>query len=300
MYLPLDKKFVNIGHETLAYVQHGQGKEVVVMLHGNSSSSLHYEPLIRHFDPDYTLYAPDLRGFGDSTYDNRFDSLEELADDVIKFIEKLHLGPVYLVGWSAGGAIAQAVAGERPDLVKKLVLLASGSPKGYPVFKKGAKNEILIGEIYNSKEELATDPVQVVPLLHILETKNATMMSYIWDLTIYNVGKKPDFDAAPHFIQESLKQRCLVDIDWALCKFNISHEPGFYGPGSGLIDRVVAPILVLWGDKDLMINRFMVDEIQRLYKNKVTLITYEDCGHSPIADRPEEVAMNLRNFFKKK
>ena len=36
----MEKKFVSIGNETLAYLDEGQG-DVVLMLHGNMSSSVH-------------------------------------------------------------------------------------------------------------------------------------------------------------------------------------------------------------------------------------------------------------------
>ena len=75
----MEKKFVNIGAETLAYLDEGQG-EVVLMIHGNMSSSVHYEPLISRISDQSRCVAVDLRGFGDSTYNNRFDTLEELAE----------------------------------------------------------------------------------------------------------------------------------------------------------------------------------------------------------------------------
>ena len=77
----MEKKYVNIGAETLAYLDEGQG-EVVLMIHGNMSSSVHYQPLISRIKDHYRCIAVDLRGFGDSTYNNRFDTLAELAEDV--------------------------------------------------------------------------------------------------------------------------------------------------------------------------------------------------------------------------
>ena len=77
----MEKKYISIGNETIAYLDEGTGP-VVVMVHGNMSSSVHYEPLITRIKDKYRCVALDLRGFGDSSYNNRFDTLEELADDV--------------------------------------------------------------------------------------------------------------------------------------------------------------------------------------------------------------------------
>ena len=54
----MEKKFVSIGNETLAYLDEGQG-DVVLMLHGNMSSSIHYEPLISRTDWN-TMNTPNL------------------------------------------------------------------------------------------------------------------------------------------------------------------------------------------------------------------------------------------------
>ena len=94
----MEKKFINIGAETLAYLDEGRG-DVVLMIHGNMSSSVHYEPLIQRISDRYRCIAVDLRGFGDSSYNNRFDTLEELADDVSAFLDALEIPSVYLVGW---------------------------------------------------------------------------------------------------------------------------------------------------------------------------------------------------------
>ena len=56
-------------------------------------------------------------------------SFEEMADDVIEAIESLE-PPVDLLGASTGGAIALHVAAARPDLVRRLVLVISGSTAG--------------------------------------------------------------------------------------------------------------------------------------------------------------------------
>ena len=68
------------------------------------------------------------------------------------------------------------LAANYPRLVKKLVLIASTTHKGYPVYKKDAKGNQLVGECYASPEEMAKDPVQVAPLLGIMATQNVEFM----------------------------------------------------------------------------------------------------------------------------
>ena len=48
----MEKKYVNIGAETLAYLDEGQG-EVVLMIHGNMSSSALYQFTVKMTIKDY-------------------------------------------------------------------------------------------------------------------------------------------------------------------------------------------------------------------------------------------------------
>ena len=131
----MEKKYISIGKETIAYLDEGTGP-AVVMVHGNMSSSVHYEPLISRIKDSYRCIALDLRGFGDSTYNERFDTLEELADDVNLFTEALGLDSYYLVGWSNGGGVSLKLCAKHPHKVKKFFDIEGAGLKGYPVFKK--------------------------------------------------------------------------------------------------------------------------------------------------------------------
>ena len=177
----MEKKYISIGHETLAYLDEGQGP-VVVMVHGNMSSSIHYEPLITRIKDKFRCIAVDLRGFGDSSYNNRFDTLEELADDVNAFTEALGLDSYYLVGWSNGGGVSLRLCAKYPEKVKKFFDIEGAGLKGYPVYKK--ENYQSTGKPYASKDEMATDPIQVVPALNCFEKGDAATMTAIWDATI--------------------------------------------------------------------------------------------------------------------
>ena len=131
----MEKKYISIGKETLAYLDEGQG-DVVLMVHGNMSSSVHYGPLIDRIKDKYRCVAVDLRGFGDSSYNERFDTLEELADDVALFIDALELGSVYLIGWSNGGGVSLKLCAKYTEKINKFFDIEGAGLKGYPLYKK--------------------------------------------------------------------------------------------------------------------------------------------------------------------
>jgi 3-oxoadipate enol-lactonase/4-carboxymuconolactone decarboxylase len=79
----------------------------------------------------YRFLLYDKRGHGLSTCQGG-DRLEEHVDDLIQLLDGLGLQQVYLCGLSVGGMIAQGVASKRSDLVKALILCATGHRIGTP------------------------------------------------------------------------------------------------------------------------------------------------------------------------
>lgn len=289
----MEKKFMNIGSETLAYLDEGQG-DVVLMIHGNMSSGVHFEPLIYRLRDQFRCIAVDLRGFGDSTYNNRFDTLAELAEDVNLMLDKLEIPSVYLVGWSNGGGVSLKLCALHPEKVKKFFDIEGASHKGYPLFVKDEKFQST-GKPYENKEHLATDPLSVAPMIPVFEKKDAAMMSAVWDATIYTVAK-PTKEDNERWISETLKQRNLVDLDWALASLNMSDEFTPYGAGDGSIHQVTCPVALTMGEKDIVVPSYMVMENFNALPN-AKLLPYENCGHSPMVDCPDRLAADVKEFF---
>ena len=291
----MEKKFVSIGNETIAYLDEGQGP-AVVMVHGNMSSSVHYEPLISRIKDKYRCIALDLRGFGDSSYNNRFDTLEELADDVNLFTDAIGVDSFYLVGWSNGGGVSLKLCAKYPHKVKKFFDIEGAGLKGYPLYKK--ENYQSTGKPYANKEEMATDPVQVGPVLSIFDKKDSAMMTAIWDATIYTVNK-PTTEQNELWMAETLKQRNLVDLDWALATLNMSEEYTPYGKGDGTIKNIKCPVALTMAEKDIVVPDYMVLDNYNALGSLATLLPYENCGHSPMVDCPDKLAKDVVEFFEK-
>ena len=289
----MEKKFISIGTETLAYLDEGQGP-VVVMVHGNMSSSVHYEPLITRIKDKYRCIAVDLRGFGDSSYNNRFDTLEELADDVAAFTDALGIDSFYLVGWSNGGGVSLRLCAKYPEKVKKFFDIEGAGLKGYPLYKK--ENYQSTGKPYANKEEMAGDPMQVAPVLGIFAKGDAAMMTAIWDATIYTVNK-PTREQNDLWMSETLKQRNLVDLDWALATLNMSDEYTPYGKGDGSIKNIKCPVALTMAEKDIVVPDYMVLDNYNALGSLATLLPYENCGHSPMVDCPDKLAEDVCKFF---
>lgn len=114
-----------IGDLTVFYVEQGSGQPVV-LVHGNTSSSVWWEYTLARLGDAYHVVAPDLRGRGDTGGPAAGFTIETLADDVRGLVEHLALGPAHFVGHSLGSDVVLQYALDHPDDVKSLVLLNPG------------------------------------------------------------------------------------------------------------------------------------------------------------------------------
>jgi pimeloyl-ACP methyl ester carboxylesterase len=108
----------------LAYDDAGTGPLVVAVPGMGDLRTTYDELRTALLAAGYRVVTTDLRGHGDSgagfvTYGD-----EATADDVVALVEHLGAGPAVLVGNSMGASAAAVVAGDRPDLVRALVLLS--------------------------------------------------------------------------------------------------------------------------------------------------------------------------------
>jgi 2-hydroxy-6-oxonona-2,4-dienedioate hydrolase len=294
MHLP--KQMIALPNgETLAYVQAGTGERVLVLIHGNLSSSYHWLPLIDVLKDQYTIYAFDLRGMGDSTYQNRFDDLGALASDISLALDALLIKKYVVAGWSAGGGVAMLLA-SRDQRVEKLILLASMSYKGLPVYRKDQDGKILFGSTYSTKEALAQDKIQVMPILQAVAKQDEAYMKWLWQAVIYTVNQ-PDASFNDILIKESLKQRNLVDLDWAIMHFNIGAGKTDYAQGNLEIKKINVPVLSIWGRQDKTVWEAMVRETAFVLGQLCSLKIYDQCGHSPVTDQLAQLSQDIQAFI---
>lgn len=272
------KTLVLSNGETIAYREAGSGSKTVVLVHGNMSSSVHFQTTMEALEKDYKVYAVDMRGFGDSSYNNELNSLRDFSEDIQLWVEALDLKDFNILGWSTGGGVVLELAADMPERVKKVFLLDSVGIKGYPMFKKDEKGQPILTQLITTKEEIKVDPVQVLPILTAYATRNKDLLKMIWNAVIYNTVQpnEEDYDA---YLEAMLKQRNLVDVDYSLVHFNMTSENNLLGMGSGRMALVEAPIVILHGKNDYVVPFNQAEEMKQFFGDQAVLIPFEG-GHS--------------------
>jgi len=105
------------------YVRTGGDKPPVVLLHGLIANGVCWTPLARALEADYDLVMPDARGHGRSDAPAQAYRYDDLAADVMGFIDALKLDRPVLIGHSMGGMTAALVANRHPQRLRGLVLV---------------------------------------------------------------------------------------------------------------------------------------------------------------------------------
>lgn len=127
----LAAKFVDVNGVRTRYYDYGKG-EVVLLIHGGmitgastaNNWSLNIPGLARRF----RVIAVDrlAQGMTDNPANDADFTNQGAANHIYQFIRTLKLGPVHLVGHSAGGGTAFYLAAAHPDIARTLTVISAG------------------------------------------------------------------------------------------------------------------------------------------------------------------------------
>jgi pimeloyl-ACP methyl ester carboxylesterase len=120
----VEGKTIKVDGRDVHYYTAGQGEPVVVV-HGGGGDARTWWDNIIELAEKYTVYAPDLPGYGGSQPLAGNYYIPELSRFIGSFASNLGLEKFHLVGHSMGGGVALDYALKSPHKIKKLVLVSS-------------------------------------------------------------------------------------------------------------------------------------------------------------------------------
>ncbi|MFD7630695.1 amino acid adenylation domain-containing protein, partial [Streptomyces sp. NPDC059851] len=148
-------------------------------IHPGGGISWSYSGLLNHVRPDYPVYAIQARGLGRP--EPLATSFEEMAADYADQIQKIQSeGPYLLLGWSAGGLIAHAIACELQARGERTALLAILD--AYPVkdvqFEEmpvPTERDVLVGVLDCDPDELGDGPLTYGDVAAVLRERGSAL-----------------------------------------------------------------------------------------------------------------------------
>lgn len=290
------KEVVLSNGETIAYREREGGKQKILLIHGNMTSSKHWDLVMENMDESYKIYAVDLRGFGRSSYINPIQSIKDFSDDIKLFVDAIGLKDFAIVGWSTGGAVGMQFVADTPGYCEKLILLASASTRGYAFFGVNEEGQIDLNKRYQTYKEIKNDIIRTIPIQGAYDRQNRDFLKAVWNSAIYTKNQ-PSSDKYDEYIDDMLTQRNLAEVYHALNTFNISSEDNIASEGNGLVSNINIPVLVLRGDRDYVVSEQMNEELLNDLGEKATFIELKDCGHSPLVDDLEQLLNSMSEFL---
>lgn len=201
-------------------------------------------------------------------------TIAEMARDIIVFLEALVIEEVDVLGFSLGGFVAQEIALIRPNLVRKLVLAATG-PQGGPNMHGWRK------DIADAVRKDEPGPAELLyTFFKATETSQAAGQEYLGRF----MARTQDRDIA------STLQTRDAHYD-AVCDWGI--------PDHSKLQRlqgILQPTLVCNGDADAMIPPSLSHLMGGLIPNAIVKI-YPDAGHGFLFQHHEEFASDVNLFL---
>jgi len=240
---------------------------VIVLIHGLAGSSMAEWYKVAPLLADrFRVVMIDHRSHGLSVPERGRFEIEDEADDIAAVVDSLGLEPAGIVGYSMGGAIAQAVAYRHPYLVKRLALVATMAyhPRAW---KLGRSIGIVLTRGWERLTGTGTPEVRAGYLLAVgaVEPKHAR---WLWEETH---RRDPDAGAAASL---------------ALFRFD----------GRPHLARITASTLVVIPSKDQLVPPNWQQELASLIKgSRVEVI--EGARHELPWSHPEDLAKTLGQFF---
>lgn len=237
----------------------------------------HFTGTIDSWDPavvdtlaaDRPVIVFNNRGVGTSSGEVP-DSVHAMAIDAEAFIRALGLGQVDLLGFSLGGFVAQILAAERPDLVRRLVLTGTAPPGG---------EEHLVAVVDDAARRRGADDIRL-PLFFTPSASSQTSGRAFLARQAIRADRDPDRGEA---VSEG---QAKALIDWCAAP----------GDGDALIGAIGQPVLVVSGSDDTMLP---AANALRLFHGltNAQLILYPDAGHGALFQHPARFAGHVQLFL---
>lgn len=115
-------KRVDLDGLAVSYGESGSEGPEVVFFHGYPSRWEDYRPFLEELAHDYHVFAPSMRGMGQSDRAGSY-RVKDFMADMAAFVKAVMTPPVLMVGQGGGPWFAAAVAAREPGLFRALVSL---------------------------------------------------------------------------------------------------------------------------------------------------------------------------------
>lgn len=278
--------YVKVNGVNLHYVEKGEGK-LMLFLHGFPYFWYCWKNQLEEFSKNYRVVAVDMRGYNTSDKPEDLSSykMPVLMEDVKQVIESFGEKDCILVGHDWGGAIAWEFAYTFPEYVNKLIIFDAPHPF---TFRRELVENPAQREASSYMGFLQKPDSHDVLLANNSERLRKMMKHLNLDLTAEEEEKYLAAWNQPEAMKSML---------------NYYRAASFY-PFEELAQKPMhlphrvfeSPALIIWGNADIAFENSNLDGLEE-YVTDLTIHRFDDVGHAPQLEKPEETNRFMRKFL---
>lgn len=276
------KKVTLTDGRSIAFMDEGSSKEVIIFIHGLGSYSPAWMKNIAELKNNFRCIAVDLPGYGKSSKEIHSGQMEFYADEIIDLMNKLGIDKANIAGHSMGGQIGMVMSIKYSDRVSKLILV---DPAGFEYFTPGQKQWFR--------------DVMTVDLVKLTNTQaiRANLMS-----NFYNMPEDAEF-----MVTDRIAMRGAKDFENYCYAVTRSVHGMVDQPVLDFLDKIKQPTLIFFGENDNLIPNSALNpgktiDIARIGAAKIPnnkLVMVPECGHFMQFEKPEVFNKEVSEFLSK-
>jgi haloacetate dehalogenase len=251
----------------------------LLLIHGAPQSHISWRLVAPEFAKHYTVIAPDLRGYGDSSKpeggDNHVNySKRAMAVDQIEVMKHFGYDSFPVIGHDRGGRVGHRLALDYPKAVTKLAVI--DIVPTYYLYTHVTLQ--FVQAYYHWFSYVRAAPVPENELLAQVEARRARVTNDV-QAEYLRVTSTPEF---VHGMCEDYRAGASIDLE---------HD------AADLDKKIACPVLALWGERAPMGRLY---DVLKIWKDRARNVTGKGLpgGHTLQEDVPEQFIAETRSFLK--
>jgi len=261
----------------------------VLLLHGFPQTHVAWHEIAPHLAEEYTVVAPDLRGYGDSlgptTPDTTDYTHRRMAEDMVALMDRLGFDTYDVIGHDRGARIGYRYALDHPDRVRSLAVLdivptlETAERMDYES-ALGRYHWLFLAQPHPIPETLINnDPDFYIE--HLIDS---------WSDDADVIDSEAVAEYRRCFRNERVVRACCEDYRAGL-SLDLDHDRASQRAG----EQIDCPLLVLWGG---VRDRDSIDVLD-VWEPWATDVRGRSvpCGHFLMEEAPEATLRELRSFL---
>jgi pimeloyl-ACP methyl ester carboxylesterase len=267
-------KTAKVEGTAFVYREIGEGPGIpILFLHHLTAVLEDWDPaVIDGLGQRHRVIIFDNRGVGGSE-GRTPDNIADMAKDAVAFIDALGLTSVDLVGFSMGGFIAQVIAHDRPDLIRRVILAGTGPAGGEGISGVSAVLQEAI-------QKAGTEQKHPKHFLFFSQTRQSQQAA---DAFLQRLSSRKENRDVP-VSDETIQAHLTAIKNWG------------NGSRSERLNAIKQPVLVVNGDNDIMVPTINSVALSRALPN-AELSIFPNAGHGGIFQYHREFVEQALRFF---